>query len=225
MENLELVFNRFKENSGNDCVVALYQLGDMYEHAWGEEQIDALVIAAYINAAQLGEKRALSKLANIYENGRGLLQYDKQVAILFYQSAAKGIKEMQTALALMYQKGRGVKRDLQLAIEWYEQASLQDDVYANLALAEIYKQQDNGLFDNELTEKYLLKALAQNSTEAMCKLSFFYDDIGEHKKAFGHYKLFCVSHSKLSLLKVPEQYNEQLDINSLLLEACWYKCQ
>jgi len=223
MENLALVFNKCKEKAANGCTVALYQLGDMYEHGHGCEQSDALAIAFYINAGQLGEKRALSKLAHIYENGGGLLQYDKQVAILFYQSAVCGVKEMQTALALMYEKGRGVVQNYQHAIEWYKKSAVQGDIYAHFTLAAIYQDGRGVTPDKNLVEHYLLQALAVNSQEAKFRLSFFYDEIGKHKKAFDYYQLVCESDPKLAHLRITEPYHEGLDINLLLLQARWLR--
>lgn len=85
-------------------------------------------------------------------------------------SAAQALAEQ----AENYLRGRGVKRDMQKAVELYQQAAEQGNLKAQLDLAQMYSKGVGVPVDFRKSAKWYQKAYAQGSLEAQTSIGVLY---------------------------------------------------
>ena len=154
---------------------AQYALADIYAEKQGNAQA---AVDWYRKAAEQGHAEAHYKLAAIYEHGTNGVKTDSQESTRLYQIAAsemdvfaqKGSADAQNVLAGMYQQGQGVKKDLAMALRWWEKAALQGHVLAQLSLGQLYAKGDVVARDTYMAAFWLDMAAAQGEQEAVALL-------------------------------------------------------
>jgi hypothetical protein len=155
---------------------AQYALADIYAEKQGDVKA---AVEWYRKAAEQGYAEAYYKLGAIYENGANGVRADAQESTRLYQIAAsemdvfaqKGSADAQNRLAGMYQQGQGVKKDMALALRWWEKAAMQGHALAQLSLGKLYAQGDDVQHDPHLAAYWLDLAAAQGEQDAVVLLS------------------------------------------------------
>ena len=154
---------------------AQYALADIY----AEKQDNAkAAVEWYRKAADQGHAESHYKLGAIYEYGAKGVESDAQESTRLYQVAAsemdvfaqKGSADAQNVLAGMYQQGQGVKKDVAMALRWWEKAALQGHVLAQLSLGRLYAQGDDVSRDTYQAAFWLNMAAAQGEQNAVALL-------------------------------------------------------
>ncbi len=93
--------------------------------------------------------------------------------------AQMGEAEAQATLASMYEKAQGVRKDMALALRWYERAARQGQALAQLSLGRLYAYGDDGVpRDTRQATYWLDLAAAQGLAEAKTLLSEMDDHDG-----------------------------------------------
>ena len=154
---------------------AQYALADIYAEKQGNAKA---AVEWYSKAAEQGHAEAHYKLAAIYEHGANGVKTDSQESTRLYQIAAsemdvfaqQGSADAQNVLAGMYQQGQGVKKDLAIALRWWEKAALQGHVLAQLSLGQLYAKGDDVARDTYMAAFWLDMAAAQGEQDAVALL-------------------------------------------------------
>jgi len=161
---------------------AQYALADIY----AEKQANAkAAVEWYRKAAEQGHAEAYYKLGAIFEHGAKGVDSNAQESARLYQVAAsemdvfaqKGSADAQHVLADMYRQGQGVKKDMAMALRWWEKAALQGHVLAQLSLGRLYAQGDDVQRDSLQATFWLNMAAAQGAQDAVALL----DELKSHE--------------------------------------------
>ena len=155
---------------------AQYALADIYAEKQGDAKA---AVEWYRKAADQGHAEAYYKLGAIYENGAKDVKADAQESTRMYQIAAsemdvfaqKGSADAQHVLAGMYQQGQGVKKDMAMALRWWEKAAMQGHAVAQLSLGRLYARGGDVQRDTNLAAYWLDLAAAQGEQDAVVLLS------------------------------------------------------
>ncbi|MDT8383516.1 MAG: tetratricopeptide repeat protein [Gammaproteobacteria bacterium] len=155
---------------------AQYALADIYAEKQGDAKA---AVEWYRKAAEQGHAEAYYKLGGLYERGAEGVKADAQESVRLYQIAAsemdvfaqKGSADAQHVLAGMYQQGQGVKKDVAMALRWWEKAALQGHALAQLSLGRLYAQGEDGVQrDTHQATFWLNLAAAQGEPGAVALL-------------------------------------------------------
>ena len=155
---------------------AQYALANIYAEKQGNAKA---AIEWYRKAAEQGHAEAYYKLGALYEHGAKDVTADAQESVRLYQIAAsemdvfaqKGSADAQNVLAGMYQQGQGVKKDVAMALRWWEKAALQGNVLAQLSLGRLYAQGEEVERDSNQATFWLNMAAAQGEQDAVALLN------------------------------------------------------
>lgn len=161
---------------------AQYALADIYAEKQGNAKA---AIEWYRKAAEQGHAEAYYKLGAIFEHGAKDVASDAQESARLYQVAAsemdvfaqKGSADAQYVLAGMYRQGQGVKKDMVMALRWWEKAALQGHVLAQLSLGRLYAEGDDVQRDSLQATFWLNLAAAQGAQDAVALL----DELKSHQ--------------------------------------------
>jgi uncharacterized protein len=124
-------------------VEAMYTLGIMYEQGLGTEVNDSVALQYYLRSAQGGYDDAMYRVGMIYFSGELNEQQNLALAFNWFLKAAQQYHvDALYNVAYCYELGQGVSTDLQQAIHYYKQASVQGDAEASRKLADIYETID-----------------------------------------------------------------------------------
>ena len=142
-------------------VEAMYTLGIMYEQGLGTEVNEDVAVQYYLRSAQGGYDDAMYRMGMIYFSGELNAQQNLTLAFNWFLKAAQQFHvDALYNVAYCYELGQGVSSDLQQAIHYYKQASMQGDAEASRKLADIYESID----DNQAA-KWRKRAIEQASIE------------------------------------------------------------
>ena len=150
-------------------------MADIYAEKQGNAKA---AVEWYRKAAEQGHAEAYYKLGALYEHGANGVVANAEESMRLYQIAAsemdvfaqKGSADAQNVLAGMYQQGQGVKKDVAMALRWWEKAALQGNVLAQLSLGRLYTQGEDVLHDSNQATFWLNMAAAQGEQEAVALL-------------------------------------------------------
>ena len=174
MEQETLKWTRKAAEKG--VMQAQYALADIY----AEKQDNAkAAVEWYRKAAEQGHAGAFYKLGALYEHGAKGVDSNALESARLYGIAAsemdvfaqKGSADAQHVLAGMYQQGQGVKKDVAMALRWWEKAALQGHTMAQLSLGRLYAQGDDVQRDSNQATFWLNMAAAQGHQDAVVLLS------------------------------------------------------
>jgi hypothetical protein len=134
----------------------------------------ATAVAWYQKAAKQGHPEAFYKLGEIFEQGAKGVAADSNESVRLYQVAAsefdvyaqQGDADAQNMLAGMYHQAQGVRKNMELAIKWWEKAALQGHVLAQLNLGRLYAIGDDVPHDPNQAAYWLNLAAAKGVVEA-----------------------------------------------------------
>jgi TPR repeat protein len=146
-------------------------LADIYAEKQGNFKA---AVEWYRKAAAQGHPDAYYKLAKILETGGENVQANAGESVRLFRIAAseydvyaqQGSADAQYTLAGMYQQGMGVKKNIAMALKWWEKSALQGHALAQLSLGQLYARGE-GVDRDTLQAKYWLNlAAAQGVHEA-----------------------------------------------------------
>ncbi|ASQ46692.1 tetratricopeptide repeat protein [Legionella clemsonensis] len=121
-------------------------------------------------AIEQGNPRAQLKLAELYAAG-GIVARDENKAYeLLNQSAAQGYTPAMLKLGAMAAK----QNDLEKAKEWYTKAATVNDTQAEMALASLYLDNKNSLYNPKTGFMWMLQAAQSGSAQAQEALAHMY---------------------------------------------------
>ncbi|EIF51991.1 Sel1-like repeat-containing protein kinase family protein [Sulfurovum sp. AR] len=98
-----------------------------------------------------------------------------------------GNSEALRALGQIYERGYSVEQDKARALEWYEKAAKNGDVFSQLHLGEIYHKGSISIKDDHRSIYWLTNASKQNSKKAKIELAQIYIEQKNKKKALELY--------------------------------------
>lgn len=116
-------------------------LGTAYQLGVGVELNFARAAEFYNEAISRGNLRGYSNLANLYVDGLGV-EPDEVLAAEFYAKAAthafdgRGDPISMIRLAELHERNRLPNSDLNIALDWFERASVKNTLYEKLAIAD-----------------------------------------------------------------------------------------
>jgi tetratricopeptide (TPR) repeat protein len=147
-------------------VMAMNNIGGMYEGGEGVRQNYAEAVRWYSKAADAGEPIAMIDLGWQYETGHGVAK-DLARARQLYETAGKaGVPAGTNNLGLLYLSGKGVKRDYAEAQRLFEQAAAMGLAAAMNNLGIIYKDGDGVPRNIATARQWYEKAAALGNSEA-----------------------------------------------------------
>jgi Caspase domain/Sel1 repeat len=151
-------------------VMAMNNIGGMYEGGEGVPQNYAEAVRWYSKAADAGEPIAMIDLGWQYETGHGVAK-DLARARQLYETAGKaGVPAGTNNLGLLYLSGKGVKRDYAEAQRLFEQAAAMGLAAAMNNLGIIYKDGDGVPRNITTARQWYEKAAALGNPEAQQNL-------------------------------------------------------
>ncbi len=110
---------------------AMVFLGNAYLNGWGVESDLAKALDYARHAASLGHAGGEVLLGFLYAQGSGGVVQNHDRALQWFSKAVdKGHSMAMNNLGVMYEQGLGVKKDLRLALKYYQQAATQNNALA-----------------------------------------------------------------------------------------------
>src|SRR6185437_11928134 len=156
----------YDQASAAGYVMALNNIGIIYEGGEGELANYSEAARWYQKAVDAGEPVAMINLGWLYEQGQGVKK-DYAVARRLYETALKaGVSAAMNNLGLMYMKGEGGPRDYAGAQRLFEQgAALGNDACMN-GLGALYYDGDGVPRDRKVARQWYEKAAALGNPQA-----------------------------------------------------------
>lgn len=130
-------FNSQLASAKKGEVLAMYEVGRMYERGRGIDQDMAKAAQWYKSAAEKGQQEARARLGILYLEGLGVERNPGKAAELLLSAAQAGVSTAQYYLATMYENGEGMPRDPQKAMYWFKAAANGGYYQAKAHLAEL----------------------------------------------------------------------------------------
>ncbi|MCV2866058.1 tetratricopeptide repeat protein [Albidovulum sediminicola] len=121
-------------------------------------------------AMRLGNRSALREMASAYLNGNGVERNPERALQIFRQAAERGDLSSYSVIVDMYRCGIGVEANAAMADLWLGRAAAVGDVDSLIVLSNRTVKELNAE-DQQRTLQLLFRAAANNSREAMIRLS------------------------------------------------------
>lgn len=148
---------------------AMYDLGLFYRFGhFMDEPDQELGFKWCLKAAEHGLAAAQNCVGECLQHGWGT-EINHERSIFWYQAAAgQGDPEATANLGFMYESGNGVDVDITKAIKWYQQAAEMENLFAQKALASLYKFGKGDLLEPDfgLAYDWHLSAANQGDVES-----------------------------------------------------------
>tara|TARA_B100000424_G_scaffold268057_1_gene262100 strand:+ start:1871 stop:3169 length:1299 start_codon:yes stop_codon:yes gene_type:complete len=161
-KNIDKAIYWFKKSAENNIPEANYNLYTLLE---GKE--DSLIYLK--NAVDQGYANAKFTMAMKHTEN------DEDKYLLLIQSGHQGYFPAQFHLGVYYFNGMlGLKKDVKMALYWFEKASKLGDCFAKFNLGVIYENKDYGFNNDKLALKCYSEAAEMGMAEAQLKLSMIH---------------------------------------------------
>lgn len=110
---------------------AMVFLGNAYLNGWGVDVDLAKALDYARRSASLGNAGGEVLLGFLYAQGSGGVIKDYDRALYWFKMALdKGSSMAANNLGVIYEKGLGIKKDIKLALKYYQQAASQNNALA-----------------------------------------------------------------------------------------------
>jgi len=163
------VLKLYRNAAEKGHVLAMVEVGNMYNSGIGVRTNYTKALAWYLKAAELGDSFAQFNVGVAYSIGKGA-QTDLVKAFLWFQKAAEqGDKKAQLNMGEAYFEGLGVKQDKNTAFTWYLKAAKQGNSNAQLMVARFYKEGIGIPMDLEKAKKWEQKVTNKKPTRPLQK--------------------------------------------------------
>lgn len=190
-QNYEKAFSYY---SGSELKYAKYSQGLMYRDGKGIQKDKEAAFKNFKEASREGMPYANYELGKMYERGEGTVR-DLREAEFQYGTALSGFLNMLEESAddklyyrvgKMHETGKGTDFNLEEAIKYYKKAAYLGNVYAHVALGNIYAQ-SNEIDKVKLAIHYLQQASEMNYDAAQYELGKLYlkgiPEVQDYQKA------------------------------------------
>lgn len=140
-QNYQMAGKMWLQAARQKHALSQMSLGILFEDGLDVTQNYAKAVQCYQIASQQNLPEAKVRLAKMYYKGLGVEQDTQKAIALCIQAAEQGEPEAQFYLATAYYRGIGkLNKNRNLAVFWYQQASMQNHEQATEALKNIEKQ-------------------------------------------------------------------------------------
>ena len=117
------------------------------------------ILEEYINRANSGDVRSMTKLGNWYLRGDGFIDKNSEESIKWFKMAAdKGDAKAMIRLGDMYRTGDNIDKNSKEAVKWYKMTANNGDVEAMFILGFMYSNGYDAEQDSKEAVKWLRKA-------------------------------------------------------------------
>ncbi len=168
---------RYHKAADQGSSIALNQIGSYYDRGAGDDPAEAF--KWYRKAADHNDAVAQYNVGSMYESGDGV-ERDSLEAGVWYQAAIEnGFHQALNRLVSLYDRGKAMptrslqdnqKEGLALLQSWANQ----NNIYAEVELAEAYKAGSLGLPRDETQFIHWLRKAAENNSQAQVYLGYAY---------------------------------------------------
>jgi len=155
-------------------VIALNNLGKMYENGLGVAKDEAEAVRLYRQAAEKGNAFAMYDLGAMYERGAGVTKNETEAVRLYRQAAEKGNIYAINNLGAMYASGRGVAKNEAEAVRLYRQAAEKGNADAINNLGTMYASGRGVAKDEAEAVRLYRQAAEKGNTLAINNLGRMY---------------------------------------------------
>lgn len=155
-------------------VLAMLDLGALYQNGLGIEQSEAKSFEWYLKAANLGESLGKYHVGLKILRGKGTEKNEKLAFDWLKSAAEDGVAEAMSRLAAMYEKGKGVEVDLKKSFEWHEKAANKNLPIAMFNLSRFYYSGIEIEKDLKKAFYWMEKAALKDFTKAFYFLGVMY---------------------------------------------------
>jgi TPR repeat protein len=162
------VFELYTKAATGGHIIAMNNLGYVYENAIGTPKDHTAALKWYQKAAELGFSVAQRNTGLFYQNGKGIPKDGKTAEMWFNKAAAQGDASAKLQLGLLYDEGNGVPQDYAKAVAFYKQALEGGDpqAYSNMGWA--YDRGIGGLpVDHVKANEFYLEGSAKGDSNSM----------------------------------------------------------
>lgn len=204
-------FAHFEKGSRDNDPVALYHLGYMYEHGLGVAKDEVKAAHNYEEAANRDHGDATYALGLMYKDGRGVTKDEAKANGLLEAACDFGVTEacisdiggdagannksadeVESMVNSGINKLKGINgpKDYQLAFQFFQYGSKQDDPVANYYLGYMY---EHGLYvkkDYKMAYKYYMESANFDNADATYALGLLYKEGKGVKKDLNQAKAF-----------------------------------
>lgn len=159
-------------------------------------QLEATATGHLLEAAALGDAKAMTALGMMYYRGDSIPQNYIEAANWFQRGAAAGSVRAMTKLGQMYSNGRGLPQNYAKAAHWFRKGAEAGDSVAMTSLAQIYDEGRGVRRDAKLAARWIFKALRAGEDIAFKEMTkraeewrvTFRRAFQQHLRDAGHYK-------------------------------------
>ncbi len=173
-------------------VVAMYNLGLMYEQGYGVPKNNVEAIKWYRKAENQDYLPATGTLGRLYLKSADAKDQKERAFTLLTRAASQGDAPSQASLGYMYQEGIITSPDLTKAVELFRLAVSKNNSRAMVYLAQLYESGFGGSSNTDAVLSLYQQAAQLGNPVAMRKLSNLYQSGGIIPKSEGislHWKI------------------------------------
>ncbi|KTD21530.1 enhanced entry protein EnhC [Legionella lansingensis] len=161
----------FIEAAKRGNAIAQYALGEHFLES-RDSRTKKLGVIWLNKSAEQGNPKAQLKLAELHATG-GLVPRNEILSTdLLHKSAAQGYLPAIRKLGAL----AAVKNDMEAAKDWYTKAAAANDTQAEIALAGLYLDDKNKLYNPKTGFMWMLQAARNGSAEAQEALAHMYEE-------------------------------------------------
>lgn len=210
--------------------VAMVNLGNMYEdNDIGAEKTNwKAAVKWYLKAALLGDTRGKYCYARCLYHGNGVEQDYEMALWLFREVAEEGEDDALFYIGLCYENGFAVKKNIQIAVGFYEQSVRHCHGYCCAKLARLYADGFNGHKpDYKKAAGYYLDALSRGDASGYAGVGRLYEigalpseeNIETAKKWYQLAAQHDYEPAIKELVRLGDKYNSKIRIEEGILRA------
>ncbi|NEN75734.1 hypothetical protein F9B74_05255 [Pelistega sp. NLN82] len=225
--NYELAYYWSKKAADKyNNVIALYQLGLMYQNGYFCQQNYKKAIEYYLKSLDMNGGEAFYHLAYLYEKGLGIEKNLDQAEEFYIKAVQQNNVNAMYRLGLLYDDGLKGYYDDEKAREWYKKAARRKHPEAICRIGMMYEDGRGGVQQNlqYAIAKYS-EAKELGCIEAIFSLAYLYEEEGNITKAFPLYldaakKGHILAQTNLALIYSRGISDIGLDFDSAIF---WYR--
>lgn len=200
---------RFLEGSSHNHPMATYNLGMIYEGAYGVIKDNSKAAMWYAKASKRGVVRAITDLGRlVMEDGDGTDHMAKAFHF-FSRAASHEDRRALVWLGYMYETGKHVNTDLSQSVELYLAAVEKGDSLAMVHLARLFESGTGVLANNEKAVALYQRAAHLGEVVAMKRLSALYESGQGLAKSISNSLLWTVKAMEAETIGMRAKFMEQ----------------
>jgi TPR repeat protein len=160
-----------KKAAEGGSALAMYNLGLQYRDESSGLKNYAESLELFRKAAELGNADAQAQVGFAFANGLGFPHNKPEAARLYRVAAKSGSLIGKFLLGISYRDGEGVNKNLTEALNWLEEADLEDFNGAAFVLAQMHYQGLGTAADPAKAADYMIRALSLGDKTAQREMT------------------------------------------------------